>query len=439
MRIAFVHYNFGPDGVTRVVLNNVKGIKRRHPNFEIVLAGSSFQLEDSDLFTTRTIEGLDDQLYPASLNELRFNAEVLYRRILDGIEDADLTIVENPTIGIYPMATVAYKMLAESNRKNIAYRVHDQIEDRSAPLNYMKMINGGYEELVYPEDVKYLFVNSDSERKVKSIADVETHLIPNSVVEEDFKEDNHEVLDAFRKQLIDDEILKKDQQIVLYPVRICERKNVAEAILNTALLSRISGDDYKLIVTMREDRFPRDRQHRNELETVAQEKNIDVMLGGINKKYHFFGDGGEANGSPKYDLKDLFGISDIVMTTSMLEGFGYCFLEPFLAEKPLIGRSLDSVVMDMERNGVNLSNLYPRLNAGGSDFGILPHKQKLKVISSLNEQEMERIIEENDLQSRFYPVSDDVIRKNRENIISHYNYVQVADALLDAVSPHSSV
>ena len=86
-----------------------------------------------------------------------------------------------------------------------------------------------------------------------------------------------------------------------------------------------SNKQYKLIVTMKEERYKKDRDYLSALQETADLQDIKCMLGGINTKYNFFGDAGEGYTGESFELKDLFGVSDLVITTSVLEGFGYCF------------------------------------------------------------------------------------------------------------------
>lgn len=50
-----------------------------------------------------------------------------------------------------------------------------------------------------------------------------------------------------------------------------------------------------------------------------------------------------------------------LITTSIAEGFGLAFLEPWLAEKPLTGRNLPEITADFAEHGLDLSALYNRL------------------------------------------------------------------------------
>ncbi len=50
--------------------------------------------------------------------------------------------------------------------------------------------------------------------------------------------------------------------------------------------------------------------------------------------------------------------ADALITTSVAEGFGLAFLEPWLASKPLVGRNLPEITADFAEHGLDLSALY---------------------------------------------------------------------------------
>jgi hypothetical protein len=51
-----------------------------------------------------------------------------------------------------------------------------------------------------------------------------------------------------------------------------------------------------------------------------------------------------------------------LLTTSITEGFGFSFLEPWLFERWVWGRKLSDICCDFEANGVRLNHMYTALN-----------------------------------------------------------------------------
>jgi hypothetical protein len=61
------------------------------------------------------------------------------------------------------------------------------------------------------------------------------------------------------------------------------------------------------------------------------------------------------------DFHALLASSEALITTSVGEGFGLAFLEPWLIGRPLVGRDLPEITSDFSRAGIDLSMLYRRI------------------------------------------------------------------------------
>jgi len=73
-------------------------------------------------------------------------------------------------------------------------------------------------------------------------------------------------------------------------------------------------------------------------------------------------------------FEEMVAKADALITTSIAEGFGLAFLEPWLAGKPLVGRNLPEITADFEEHGLDLSQLYNRLGVPltSNDWNIGP-------------------------------------------------------------------
>ena len=69
----------------------------------------------------------------------------------------------------------------------------------------------------------------------------------------------------------------------------------------------------------------------------------------------------EFDAGVKKDFQTLVQAARSLITTSITEGFGFSFLEPWVHDKLLWGRNLSPVTQDFERNGIRLNHLYPFL------------------------------------------------------------------------------
>ena len=84
------------------------------------------------------------------------------------------------------------------------------------------------------------------------------------------------------------------------------------------------------------------------MEKLANELNLPVR----------FGIGEENN----WEFDAIVNSADAILTTSIAEGFGLAYLEPWLFAKPIIGRNLPPITEDFKRSGLELTGLYNSLN-----------------------------------------------------------------------------
>jgi hypothetical protein len=126
----------------------------------------------------------------------------------------------------------------------------------------------------------------------------------------------------------------------LYPVRAIRRKNIGEALL----LSLFIPDDCTVAITLPASQ--KDDAHYRRWLSLAAELSLAVEFGlGL-----------------QYSLEELLGASVRAISTSVKEGFGFSFLEPWTAGLRLFGRRIDYVCADFERAGVRFDALYMSLD-----------------------------------------------------------------------------
>ena len=70
----------------------------------------------------------------------------------------------------------------------------------------------------------------------------------------------------------------------------------------------------------------------------------------------------------------------LAMTTSVREGFGFSFLEPWLHGVPVFGRDLPWLTADFRALGIDFPDLYPALLFDGVDFPALPEAMQAAII-----------------------------------------------------------
>ena len=199
---------------------------------------------------------------------------------------------------------------------NLFLQVHDFAEDGRPDA---------YFEDAYPADCHYGVINRQDYRILRKagLTPDGLHLIPNTV----------------RRISLDDNCGIKRQ--IVYPVRAIRRKNVGEAILLSLFFNR----GQRLIVTQPPN-SPSDVASYRDWVAWAQANQLPIVF----------------EAGKKEDFASLLTASESVVTTSITEGFGLAFLEPWTAGKLLWGRRLDDICSDHESNGVDLQALYDRID-----------------------------------------------------------------------------
>jgi glycosyltransferase involved in cell wall biosynthesis len=127
---------------------------------------------------------------------------------------------------------------------------------------------------------------------------------------------------------------------ILYPIRALRRKNIGEAIL----LSLFFPVKTQLAITLPPN-SPIDQFAYNGWKDFVARYCLNVTF-----EMGF-----------KHDFNALVGSAEFILTTSITEGFGFCFLEPWAAGKYLWGRLLPDICRDFKASGVTLDHLYKKL------------------------------------------------------------------------------
>jgi hypothetical protein len=127
----------------------------------------------------------------------------------------------------------------------------------------------------------------------------------------------------------------------LYPVRAIQRKNIGEALFLSLFIPKGRTIAITLPPTTERDI----RIYRGWVEFARElELPVEFELG--------------LNAS----LEDIYGSALGIITTSVKEGFGFSYLEPWTAGRAVIGRRIDYVCRDFENAGIQFDSLYSSLN-----------------------------------------------------------------------------
>lgn len=314
MRIALAHYHLKTGGVTTVLRQQIEAIKN---DCEIlVLTG---ELPDSPF--PADIKHIPGLAYYGRSSKKAFNPKKVAESIIKAIhskwkDGCDILHVHNPLLA---KNKIFLKILHELREREIRLflQIHDFAED-GRPLSY-------FDEDEYVPDCHYGVINSrDYNILLKAGLKKEgLHKIFNTIKPFEFKKKAVET-----------------KKIALYPIRAIRRKNIGEAIL----LSLFFKNHVALFITQPPN-SPIDIISYKGWKRFVEENRLDVVF----------------EAGLKYDFEKLVLAARFLITTSITEGFGFSFLEPWTAKKILYGRKLPDICYDFEQNGIKLDHLYTKL------------------------------------------------------------------------------
>jgi glycosyltransferase involved in cell wall biosynthesis len=332
MRIAILHYHLRPGGVTRVIQSAVKALRDEGHTCAV------FSGEPPE-------EGMPFDTEVVVLPQLAYSngSDLHGQDLADGLEakakaalggPADLWHVHNHSLGKNPDVARAVYCLALAGRR-LVLQVHDFAED-GRPANYRDLLDrlGGGDpalltSLLYPQapTVHYATLNSRDLGHLRraGIPAARAHLLPNPVVVEQAGRPHTGPAGG---------------RYFVYPTRAIRRKNIGEFLIWSAMPGE--GDRFGVTLAPRNPAF---RPVYDRWVSVASELNLPV----------------EFEVGRDRAFEQVVSEATALVSTSVAEGFGLAFLEPWLSGKPLAGRNLPDVTDGFAEAGVDLSGLYDRL------------------------------------------------------------------------------
>ncbi|MDD3119024.1 MAG: glycosyltransferase family 4 protein, partial [Victivallales bacterium] len=287
--------------------------------------------------------------------DIAATAHVLRRR-LASLPPTEILHCHNPTLGKNPALTLALYEEAKRGR-GILYHCHDFAEDRPDNYNRLKktLATGtgrNLREILYPAAPQCRFggINRSDCRRLAEygVPPEQIDYLPNPVPPAT-PVDDATATARLRLELG----VGSSQQLWLYPVRAIPRKNIGEFLLLLALFRQETVGAITLPPNNPVD-FPAYEQWRR----FAAEQQLPVRFG--------VGD--------HQRLPELFAAADLCLSTSVREGFGMTFVQPWQYGKPVAGRRLPSIFTDFTAAGMVLPQFYDRLDLPGEtrDFAALP-------------------------------------------------------------------
>jgi glycosyltransferase involved in cell wall biosynthesis len=431
LKIVFIHYHLKTGGVTTVLRQQVESILDTCD--PLVLSGNP--PESTFPCDVVHIPGLGYDISGRNLTEPEGAATAILEAIqLKWNDGCDLVHVHNPTLKKNANFLKILNVLKKIGLK-LFLQIHDFAED-GRPLSY-------YAEEEYIEDCHYGVINSrDYNILLKTGLKKEgLHKIFNTITPFHFNAEN-----AIFKNY------------VLYPIRAIRRKNIGEAIL----LSLFFKKNAPLVITLPPN-SPADINSHEGWKTFVIKNKLNVIF----------------EAGLTHEFSDLVLSSDFLITTSITEGFGFSFLEPWTAKKKLWGRKLPDICQDFEQNSIRLNHLYMRLDVpidwvdkdmlfyawnsciqkvsemfgvtiddisiktayekatanDAIDFGLLNEPFQKKIISTVlsSSANRKKLIRLNPFLSNpgSLPNQDELIKNNMEAVLFNYNQQKYKEKLID--------
>jgi len=315
MRIAFIHYHLETGGVTTVLKQQIEAVMATCDL--LVLTGAP--PETPLPCDTVPIPGLGyDQLNQKSMNPENVAASITKAIHTKWKSGCDVLHVHNPTLAKNKSFIKILKTLQQRDLK-LFLQIHDFAED-GRPLAY-------FHNDEYVADCHYGVINSR-----------DYNILLKAGLK---KEGLHKIFNTIKPFRFNSTAVTVKEQ-VLYPIRAIRRKNIGEAIL----LSLFFNNNETLMITLPPN-SPVDIKSHAGWKAFAIEKNLNVVF-----------DAGLA-----HEFSELVLSSKFLITTSITEGFGLSFLEPWTGQKILWGRKLTDICHDFETRGIQLDHLYTRFYA----------------------------------------------------------------------------
>ena len=354
MKIAFVHYHLKTGGVTTCLKHQVEALRNDCDMCVLTgeIAKSGFPAEM--IHIPQLAYSAD---YPHAFEPGEVADEVV-RAIESHFKGpCDIVHVHNPFLAKNKKFLKILKALQERGL-SLLLQIHDFAED-GRPQSYFS------EE--YPADCHYSVVNSRDYRILlkSGLKKQGLHQIFNTV----YRPDNQHA-----------SVISSGGPYVVYPIRALRRKNIGEAIL----LSLFFRDKQTLVITLPPN-SQTDINSYEDWKAFVSDYQLRVEFDrGLNQPYD-----------------TIVASARYLLTTSITEGFGFSFLEPWLFDKMVWGRKLSDICTDFEANGVSFNHMYTELNVPVSWFELDNFRKKWKRTIQQTANLFELVIGDDDIQNAF--------------------------------------
>lgn len=332
MKLAIVHYHLNKGGVTRIIEQIQCSLE--DSGFDLLcLTGQPYK--GDALNTTTYVPELDYQNASSSLT-----ADILYLRVKEAVFKhwkgwPDVWHMHNHSLGKNPAWVEVVERLAREGHRMLLH-VHDFAEDfRPSQYTLMKSLCPESLKKLYPiaGNVHYGVLNQRDYQILLScgVPHNGLHILPNPVSFDLRAKPNPLLLEQF-----------SCDSLWVYPTRSIRRKNMGEFVLAAS----VSQSDTHFAATLAPQN-PQALGIYKQWVSFANKHNIRAS-------FDVCGQGG-------CSFEEVMATAEALFTSSLAEGFGLAFLEPFILKKPLYGRDIPDITADFKQQDVCLTHLYKHL------------------------------------------------------------------------------
>ncbi|MDG2220086.1 MAG: hypothetical protein P8L85_01815, partial [Rubripirellula sp.] len=364
LNIVIVHCHFERGGVTQVVENHVRWLAEQ-PDVERIFLLSGDRVGGLSDQTLRLTESIilpgfdyDSVALQTSTHDFETRAGELFRewneqaRALQISPEQTVIHWHNHSLGKNAAVPMVIQRLATAGWR-LLLQIHDFAED-NRPENYAHLAvntnartRADLDAFIYPvaNQIHYATLTRFDAEILSQIGipGSQSHCLPNSVTAASSQHpDRSSALQRVR-QAMD---LPCDANWCLYPVRGIRRKNVGEFLF----VSRMTPPNCYAGLTL----CPTNPLEKKSYERWRQAAERFAPRSVFDAAHH-----------PDISFGDNLAASQFILSTSVAEGFGMAFLEPWLSQREVIARRLESVTADFEQSNVRLPKLYDALPIPG--------------------------------------------------------------------------
>jgi hypothetical protein len=397
MRLGWVHYSIGSQsGVEMVMRRFARGLLAADAKLEIHFVGQAgpFIADWNALapgrvsYTDLPEMALGVWAQTPAANHATL-ADELAARLAAELEGCDAVIIENAAVGAHPAFNLAVTRLLAGGalkKARFVFRAHDLAFSRPANFAAIKAFAAetgiAAHDLLFPRSKRalHLTVNRADAYCLYSLGLPEESIryLPNPVDES--LAGGGRLANSLRTEMERLGWVKPGEHLLIYPVRAVPRKNITEALLLTRLLNLLASGKggiphalqpdgpFRLLVAIQPE-AGRDQHYVDLIGDFIAKNDFEAKLGleELVGPVCRLRKGEQA--AECFGVAELYAVSSAVVSTSVLEGFGFGFLEPWCAERVTIGRRVP-VMDDFILAGMRMEHFYRQLTVNDRDF---PH------------------------------------------------------------------